>query len=119
MEAEFSSLSTACWDLFPLTDLTKEICLSLSFHLNDVINMHAKIHEDIVGTLILGKLEPRRRMTLQSKHYVVKYHWFRMHIGSHGVELVKIASANQLGDLFTKDLGKLAFTRLQKQLMGW
>jgi hypothetical protein len=83
-----------------------------------MINMHVKIHKDNVGTLILGKLEPRR-MTPQSKHYAVKYHWFRKHLGPHGIELVKIASADQLGDLFTKGLGKLAFMRLQKQLMGW
>ncbi len=53
--------------------------------------MHVKIHEDNVGTLILGKNEPRS-MTLQSKHYTVKYHWFHKHIGPRGVELVKIAS---------------------------
>ncbi len=117
METEYVSLSTLCWDLFPLTDLTKEICSSLSLHLNNVINMHVKIHEDNVRTL-LGKIE-QRRMTPQSMHYAVKYHWFSKHIGPCGVELVKIASADQLGDLFTKGLGKLAFTRLQKQLMGW
>jgi hypothetical protein len=97
--------------------LSRELCSSLSFHVNGVIKMHVKIHEDHVGTLILGKIEPRR-MTPRSKHYAVKYHWFHEHIGPRGVELVKIASEDQLGDLFTKGLGKLAFTRLQKQLMG-
>jgi hypothetical protein len=57
-------------------------------------------------------------MTPQSKHYAVKYHWFREHIGHHGVKLVKIASADQLGNLFTKGLAKLAFTRLQKAAHG-
>jgi hypothetical protein len=69
--------------------------LILSLHLNDVINMHVKIDKDNIGTLILGKLE-LRRMTLQSKQYAVKYHWFREHIGPRGVELVKISSADQL-----------------------
>jgi hypothetical protein len=101
-----------------MTDLTKEICSSLSLHLNDVINMHVKIYKDNIVTLILGKLKPRR-MTPQSKHYAAKYHWFHEHIGLPGVELMKIASEDQLGDLFTKKLGKLAFTRLQKQLMRW
>ncbi len=50
--------------------------------------MHVKIHEDNVGTLILGKLEPRR-MTPRLKHYAVKYHWFREQIGPRNVELVK------------------------------
>eukprot|EP00804_Cyclotella_cryptica_P016318 CCRYP_009889-RC/>CCRYP_009889-RC protein AED:0.21 eAED:0.80 QI:0/0/0/1/0/0/3/0/571 len=35
-----------------------------------------KVHEDNVGALTLGHLEPRR-MTPRSKHYAIKYHWFR------------------------------------------
>ena len=118
MEAEYVSLSTSCRDLFPIFDLTKEICSSLSLQLDDIVNMHVKIHEDNVGTLILGKLEPRR-MTPRSKHYAVKYHWFREQIGPRNVELVKIATADQLGDVFTKGLDKISFKRLRKKLMGW
>jgi hypothetical protein len=118
MEAEYVSLSTSCRDLFPIIDLTKEICSSLSLQLDDIVNMHVKIHEDNVGTLILGKLEPRR-MTPRSKHYAVKYHWFREQIGPRNVELVKIATADQLGDVFTKGLDKISFKRLRKKLMGW
>ncbi len=118
MEAEYVSLSTSCRDLFPMIDLTKEICSALSLHLDDIINMHVKIHEDNVGTLILGKLEPRR-MTPRSKHYAVKYHWFREHIGPRNVELVKIDTKDQLGDLSTNGLDKISFSRLQKKLMGW
>jgi hypothetical protein len=58
MEAEYVSLSTSCRDLFPMIDLTKEICSSLSLQLDNVVNMHVKVHEDNVGTHILGKLEP-------------------------------------------------------------
>ncbi len=76
------------------------------------------IHEDNVGTLTLGKLKPRR-MTPRSKHYAVKYHWFCVELEPRNVELVKIDTANQLGDIFTKGLGAIAFTRVRKQLMGW
>jgi hypothetical protein len=58
-------------------------------------------------------------MTPRSKPYGVKYHWFREHIGPRNIQLVKIDMKDQLGDLFTKDLDKIAFDRLQKQLMGW
>ncbi len=58
MEAEYVMLSILCQDLYPLIDLTKEICSALSLHLKDLIDMHIKIHEDNVGTLILGKLKP-------------------------------------------------------------
>jgi hypothetical protein len=80
--------------------------------------MHIKIHEDNVGALDLGKLEPRR-MTPRSKHYAIKYHWFQEHIGPRKIQLKKISSKDQLGDLFTKGLSPVKFARLQKKLMGW
>ena len=80
--------------------------------------MHIKIHEDNAGALLWGKLEPCQ-MTPRSKHYAIKYHWFREHIGPRKIELVKISSENQLGDLFTKGLDRIIFQRLRKKLMGW
>ncbi len=74
-------------------------------------------HEDNVGALALGKLEPRR-MTPLSKHYGIKYHCFREHIGPRRI-VVKIDTDDQLGDLFTKGLTKIKFSRLRKKLMGW
>jgi len=94
-------------------------CLGLK--VSDTANLHVRIHEDNVGALTLGKLEPRC-MTLCSKHYAIKYHWFREQIAPHGprnIELVKISTADQLGDIFTKGLGRVIFERLRKKLMGW
>ena len=118
MEAEYIAMSTSCKDLFPLVDLIKELggCLGLS--ISQTSNLHIKVHEDNVGALTLGKLEPRH-MTLRSKHYAIKYHWFHTQIGPRRVQLVKICTTQQLGDIFTKELGRIAFERLQKKLMGW
>ena len=80
--------------------------------------MHVRIHEDNVGALTLDNLEPRR-MTLRSKQYAIKYHWFREQLGPRGITLVKIATKEQLGDIFTKGLGRIAFEYLRKKLMGW
>jgi len=118
MEAEYVALSASCRDLFPLIDVTKEICSAFSLILPDETNMHITIHEDNVGTLILGQLEPRR-MTPRSKHYAVKYHWFCERLIPRKITLVKIATNEQLGDIFTKGLNRIAFQRLQKMLMGW
>ncbi len=118
MEAEYIALSTACRDLFPLMDKLLELTAMLKLPYTLGTLMHVHIHEDNVGALTLGKLEPRR-MTPRSKHYAVKYHWFREELDPRNVELIKIASADQLGDIFTKGLGTIAFARLQKQLMGW
>jgi hypothetical protein len=82
MEAEYVALSTSCRDLFPLIDITNEICpifhVGLIFYKRD--DLHIKIHEDNIGALALGKLEPQQ-MTPRSKHYAIKYHWFREHLG--------------------------------------
>ena len=60
MEAEYVALSTSCRDLFPLIDITNEICsifhVGLIFHKR--ADLHIKIHEDNIGALALGKLEP-------------------------------------------------------------
>ncbi|KAL7547469.1 hypothetical protein ACHAWF_011772 [Thalassiosira exigua] len=121
MEAEYVALSTACKDLFPLVDLVKEIARFWDLPIDQKTGLHVRVHEDNVGALTLAGLEPRR-MTLRSKHYAIKYHWFRWHIGArgrHGVVLRKIDTAEQLGDMFTKGLGRVAFQRLRRQLMGW
>jgi hypothetical protein len=75
MEAKYVALSTACKDLFPLLDLTRELADACGLTLFKDSNFHVKVHEDNVGALTLGKLEPRR-MTTHSKHYAIKYHWF-------------------------------------------
>ena len=86
--------------------------------INEKTNMHICVHEDNAGALALRKLEPRR-MTPRSKHYAIKYHWFREHIGPRRIQLVNISSDDQLGDLFTKGLSRVKFARLGKKLMGW
>jgi hypothetical protein len=111
MEAEYVALSKSCRDLFPLIDITNELCEIFEIDLRKEIDMHIKIYEDNVGTLILGKLEPWR-MTPHSKHYTIKYHWFQEHIGPRNIQLVKINTEDQLGDLFTKGLSRIIFTRV-------
>ena len=118
MESEYIALSTSCRDLFPIIDIITEISGYLDFKFASGSNMHVRIHEDNVGALTLGKLEPRR-MTLRSKHYAVKYHWFREQIKPRNITLVKIDTKDQLGDIFTKGLGKTIFECLRKKLMGW
>ena len=118
MESEYIALSTSCKELFPLIDLVKELGGCLGLDISDTVNLHVRIHEDNVGALTLGKLEPRR-MTPRSKHYAVKYHWFREQIRPRNIQLVKIETSKQLGDLFTKGLPRPAFEYLRRKLMGW
>ena len=66
----------------------------------------------------LGRLEPKR-MTPRSKHYAIKYHWFREQIGPRNIILVKVDTHDQLGDIFTKCLSGVPFRHLRSKLMGW
>ena len=117
MESEYIALSISCKDLFPLINLIKELGGCLGISVSDSSNLHIKIHKDNVGALTLGKLEPRQ-MTLRSKHYTIKYHWFCNQIESRQVVLRKIETSQQLGDIFTKGLARVTFEQLQKKLMG-
>ena len=118
MEAEYVALTTACKDLFPIVDMVQELAGAVGMNVESVAKMHVKIHEDNVGALTLAGLEPRR-MTPRSKHYAIKYHWFREHVQSRRIKLLKIDTSNQLGDLFTKGLTRVSFERLRFLLMGW
>ena len=73
---------------------------------------------DNAGALTLAKLEALR-MTPRSKHYGLKYHWFRSKLKEYNITLLKIASENQLADILTKSLTREKFRDMRKQLMGW
>lgn len=120
MEAEYVALSTACKDLIPILALVRELCRAVGLPDEFEANLHCKIHEDNAGALTLANLEPQR-MTPRSKHYAIKYHWFRdkVHDKSNRITIVKIDTKNQLGDLFTKGLTKVPFVHLRQILMGW
>jgi hypothetical protein len=120
MEVEYVALSTACKDLLPLVSLIRELSPAVSLDDSFTSNIHCKVHEDNIGALTLGRLEPHR-MTPHSKHYAIKYHWFHDKVAdpSQRISLVKIDTKNQLGDLFTKGLPHVSFVHLRHLLMGW
>ena len=80
--------------------------------------MNVSIHEDNAGALILAETLPPQ-YTPRSKHYAIKTVWFREAIVKRGIKLVKIDTVEQLGDIFTKSLPRVAFEYLRKKLMGW
>jgi hypothetical protein len=118
MEAEYVALGQSCKDLFPLLDQINELGAAVGLPVSKETLLHTTIYEDNVGALTLGRLEPKR-MTPRSKHYAIKYHWFREQIGPRNIKLVKVDTKNQLGDIFTKGLGFVPFSYLRSKLMGW
>ena len=73
------------------------------------------VYEDNQGALIVATSP---RITPKSKHIAVKYHWFRELVGK-SFNIKKIASEEQLADIFTKGLQGKAFTSLRFKLCGW
>jgi hypothetical protein len=120
MEAEYVAMSSACKDLFPVVDVIRELSKAVGLGDDFDTKFHIKVHEDNVGALTLGRLEPGR-MTPRSKHYAIKYHWFRERVfnPANRITLHKVESRWQLGDIFTKGLTKDNFERLRRLLMGW
>jgi len=80
--------------------------------------MNVSIHEDNSGALVLGKTLPPQ-FTPRSKYYAIKTIWFREEIFKRGIQLQKIDTIEQLGDIFTKGLTRVVFEYLRKKILGW
>ena len=117
MEAEILALAHSCQELFPLIDITQELGAAVGLPV-DPATMQVSIHEDNAGALVLADMIPPQ-FTPRAKTYHVKTIWFREEIKRRGIKLLKIASVDQLGDLFTKGLSTKVFQYLRKKLQGW
>ena len=118
MEAEYVALSTAMKELIPLKRIVIAIALGLNLDKEIIGTIKSDVWEDNAGALTLRKLE-LLKYTPRSKHYAIKYHWFREFIQSGEVVLDKVDTKVQLADLLTKSLTGEHFVRLRKLLMGW
>jgi hypothetical protein len=76
------------------------------------------IHEDNLGALVLAKTLPPQ-FTPRRKYYAIKTIWFCEEIFKRDVQLHKIDTVEQLGDIMTKGLTHFVFEYLRKKIMGW
>ena len=105
-------------ELIPFRQLVK-VGHAIGLGKEQLATMKSTVWEDNVGALTLAHLEAPR-MTPRSKHYAVKYHWFRQYITPNGdVTVEKVDTKEQLADIFTKGLKIKEFTIIRKLLMGW
>ena len=108
MEADYIALSTVLKSLIPLKRLVKAISLAADLDPRKVSNIKTEVDEDNQGFTILAKLE-HLRMTLRSKHYALKYHWFRSELKSNNISIVSVASTDQCDEITTKELRCILF----------
>jgi hypothetical protein len=119
MESEYNALSMAMREVIPLLRLTKEICNGVG--MVDPSNtkfFKTVVHEDNNGALRLATMEPGR-MTPRSKHYGIKYHWFRSQLKPNDIEIVKVDTKLQRADMLTKSLRAEMFKVNRKFTCGW
>jgi len=104
-------------ELFPIMDMVSSVTKSVKLPIGKT-TMNVSIHEDNSGALVLAKTLPPQ-FTPRSKYYAIKTIWFCEEIFKRDVQLHKIDTAEQLGDIFTKGLTHFVFEYLRKKIMGW
>jgi hypothetical protein len=105
-------------EVIPLNRLVHAIGKSIGLDNEHLTTFKTTVWEDNSGALILANLEPGR-MTPRSKHYAIKYHWFRSHLKPNNITIEKIATADQKADILTKGLAYATFLIIRKLLCGW
>ena len=117
MEAEYIALSMGMRELVPARELIKEIADGLKIE-RDESSTISKVWEDNNGCLLLAS-SPMPKVTPQSKHFGIKYHWFREKVDGEKIKILPIDTKEQLADIFTKGLTRQEFENKRKPLMGW
>jgi len=118
MEAEYNALSLCMRSVLPFIRTFKKILSGLGIERSETIDFKTTVWEDNVGALTLANLESGQ-MTPRSKHYAVKYHWFRSKLKPNDIIIQKIDTKDQKADILTKGLRKDLFERIRKLLCGW
>ena len=114
-EAEYIALSTAAREVLPLRELILEIKQILNIP-GAKLQISCTLFEDNKGAEELAKVPKNRPGT---KHIAVKYHHFRQAVKDDILQVKRIATDEQLADIFTKPLVKMPLEHLRKQIMGW
>jgi hypothetical protein len=118
MEAEYNALSQAMREVLPFKNLVGIVARHVGYTDDMVTTMKVTVWEDNAGALSLANLEPGR-ITPRSKHYAIKYHWFRSKLKPNNISIIKIESAMQKADILTKGLTVIKFQDIRLLLCGW
>jgi hypothetical protein len=120
-EAEYIALSKAARELIPLRRVLRELSLGSPLthctkHPPGVLPP-STVFEDNATCIAVATREAHLKP--RTKHISLKYHHFRAYVQSGALQIVKVASASNLADIFTKPLTQVLHENLRKGLMGW
>ena len=96
--------------------LAKLACDTIFGPNNYEAQIYSSVFEDNNGALQLARAP---RMTPRTKHYAIKYHFFGEQVKAGNIKLFKVASKDNIADIFTKGLVKQVFQYLREKLIGW
>ena len=111
-------MAQCCKVLFPIIMMVKELSRAVGSPLGGPPRMKITSHEDNNGALILAKVIPPE-FTPRSKFHALKTIWFREQIVELEIEVLKIDTTLQWGDICTKMPPAVIFKFLRKLIMGW
>ncbi|MHA7927752.1 MAG: Ty1/Copia family ribonuclease HI, partial [Marinobacter sp.] len=98
MEAEYNALAMAMKDLLPLQTLFATIGRGIALSDEIITTFKTTVWEDNMGCLKLAKMAPGQ-YTPRSKHYAVKYHWFRSKLEPSRTTIEYIKTTQQKADI--------------------
>jgi hypothetical protein len=120
LEAEYSALSYALKTFIPLQRLLHEAVKAMGLPAELTAAVSAEVFEDNQGALLLAN---NQRITNRTKYFLIKWHWFWAHVNNpdrdQRIEVLRIDSANQLADYFTKGLPRDLFEHNRRGVQGW
>jgi hypothetical protein len=116
MEAEYIALSDSCRQLIPLRAILAELLANLNISTPLTVRSKSNVYEDNNGALALARLP---HLTPRSKHIGVAYHFFRDHVRSGDLDVIKIDTHAQLADICTKGLAEGPYKQIHALVMGW
>jgi hypothetical protein len=115
-ESEYISLSQALHQTIPLMQLVKEIQEKLELPMETIPKVHFKLFEDNSGAVELANVPKMRPRT---KHINAKYHHFRTFVADKTIQVLKVATLDQLANILTKNLPETLFLRFCKLICRW
>jgi hypothetical protein len=115
-EREYIALSQSLREVIYIIDLLKEMD-EVGFKLNtNTTQIKCIAFKDNNGALEMATIHKLRPRT---KHINVKYNHFQSAVLQGMITIHKIATEDQLADIFTKPLTVLIFVNMRQWIMGW
>jgi hypothetical protein len=115
-EAEYIALSMGARELIPIRRLLRELLLGsplghLPQHQSKSLPP-STIYEDNASCIAVATKEVHHKP--RTKHIALKYHHFKDYLHSSALHIVKVPTASNLADIFTKPL-----TQVLHELFAW